>query len=167
MRLFNLFKKSDSRKENVDEYLRGVEIIDVIGPSDNPVITISGIKKRSPANIFFKDFARSAPRRIDSFIKDSDSIFWIFDGFFVLEVYASDDDKKLFVVMTFTASEFESVGHDGLDELLLTKEVPLRILRLKEELSVPTVELKVFMEAWNLLVQNQDKIISILQKKYQ
>lgn len=100
MGLFGFRKGKPLIQQAFDDFFGDMEIVDVIGASDIPIVRINGnAERRMPGDMFFHDYARLPPHRIDSFTKDIDTIFWIFDTFCVFELNASDDRAKQFMVL--------------------------------------------------------------------
>lgn len=167
MGLFDFFKRKNPIQEYLDSFVKNIEIIDVVAATDIPIATFNGSEQRRvPADIFFKGASRIPPHRIDSFIKDSDVVFWIFDTFFVLELNAKKDDNRQFVVIGLKTTQH---GHDEKDPLmdrLDAMESSIKILGLKEQLRNPVMEVAMFKEIWDFFVKHHDEAISLLQRKY-
>ena len=92
-----------AKKTNVqsvlDDFFRDIRVVEVIAALDIPAIKIEGIERRPMANIYFRKYTNVTPFRIDSLTKEIDIIFWIFDTFCVVEINASKDFSKQFVVL--------------------------------------------------------------------
>lgn len=167
MALFDFFKKRDSIQDYLDSFFKNMVIIDVIAWWDIPVMNIDGIERRPNADIFFQKFSR-INHRIDSFISGRDDIFWIFETFFVLELYASNDEEKQFVVIELQNPEqgYKDKDRNELKNRLDAMESSIRILGLIQQLDIPTMEITVFKEAWDFFIRNQKHHIELLTKKY-
>lgn len=96
MSLLGFLKKKTTPTQRHEDFFEDMKIVDVIAAQDIPIVNLNGIKQRSCADIYFEDYAKQwPPYRINSPIKDIDSIFWIFDTFCVLEVNASVQVKDI------------------------------------------------------------------------
>ena len=83
----------------LDDFFRDIRVVQVIAAVDIPAIKIEGTERRPMANIYFRKYSNETPFRIDSLTKEVDIIFWIFDTFCVVEINASKDFSKQFVVL--------------------------------------------------------------------
>lgn len=167
MGLFDFFKRANPMQDYLDGFFKNIVIVDVVIASDIPMLRINGSEpQRVSADIFFRDYARMPPTRIDSFSTDADAIFWIFDTFFVFELDATKEDTRQFFVMELVNSQNNAIGHRELRDMLNATESSFKMLNLKEQLRTPTMEFLVFKEAWNFFAENHDKAIAILEKKY-
>lgn len=92
-----------TKKTNVqsllDDFFRDIRVVQVIAAVDISAIKIEGTERRPMANIYFRKYSNETPFRIDSLTKEVDIIFWIFDTFCVVEINASKDFSKQFVVL--------------------------------------------------------------------
>lgn len=151
----------------MDGFFKNMVIVDVVIASDIPIVSINGNEpRRAHADIFFSDYARMQPNRIDSFSPDADAIFWIFDTFFVFELDATKEDTRQFFVMKLVNSQNDAIEHREIENRLNAMESSFKIQNLKEQLRIPTMELIVFKEAWDFFAKNHDKAIAILKNKY-
>lgn len=167
MGLFDLFKRKNPLQDYLDGFFKNMVIVDVIAASDIPLLRINGNEpRRAHADDFFHEYARISPGRVNSFSQDIDAIFWIFDTFFVLEINATNEDTRQFIVLQLSDSKDNAVGHKGLEDRLNAMEWSFKILGLKEQLRNPMMEPVLFKEAWDLFVKNHSTAISILQYKY-
>ena len=141
-----------------------MEIVDVIAAQDIPIINVDGNKQRSSADIYFKDYAKCwAPYRINSPIKDIDSIFWIFDTLCVLEINASDDRAKQFMVL-----QKSSNSTNELEELAGAQLSLLKMIRIREMIAEmgKTFEMLLFRGALIFHQKYQEQAIRIIKHKY-
>ena len=164
MGLFDFFKKKPTIQEYLDGFFKNMAIVDVIAASDIPIISINGIKRRSPADYFFEDYAKHGhPYRIDSFNKDIDTIFWIFDAFCVLEINASDDRAKQFMVLQHTSEKM-----DELAELVGAQINSIKMLNIKGMLFEMrgVFDPLMFKKSCEFHLKHQDQAISIIKSKY-
>jgi len=167
MGFFDLFKRKNPLQDYLDGFFKNMVIVDVVAASDIPLLRIDGNEpRRAHANSFFHEYARFSPVRINSFSQDIDAIFWIFDTFFVLEINATNEDLRQFIVLQLSDSKGNAVGHKGLEDRLNAMEWSFKILGLKEQLLNPMMELVLFKEAWDFFIKNHSKAIAIVQHKY-
>ncbi len=167
MGIFDFFKRKNPLQDYLDGFFKNMVIVDVVIASDIPLISMNGNEpRRAHADIFFRDYARISPDRVNSFSPDIDAIFWIFDTFFILEIDATKEDTRQFFVMQLTNSKDNSVGHKGLGDRLNAMEWSFKILGLREQLHNPMMDLVVFKEAWDFFAKNHNKAIEILKRKY-
>jgi hypothetical protein len=132
----------------LDNFFRDIRVVEVIAALDIPTIKINGTEQRPRANIYFRKYTNKTPFRIDSLTKEVDTIFWIFDTFCVVEINASNDSSKQFVVLKHINKEA-----DKSLTLLTERVLPHKFQLLKEailEMKEP-FENMVFEEAVNSL----------------
>lgn len=167
MGIFNLFKRKNPLQDYLDGLFKNMIIVDVVAASDIPLLRINGNEpRRAHADMFFHEYARINPVRINSFSQDIDAIFWIFDTFFALEINATNEDSRQFIVLQLSGSKNSAVGHKGLEGQLDAMEWSLKILGLKEQLLNPMMELIIFKQVWDFFIKNHSKAIAIVQHKY-
>lgn len=154
-------KKSDVQTI-LDDFFRDIRVVEVIAALDIPTIKIDGTEQRPRANIYFRKYTNTTPFRIDSFTKEVDTIFWIFDTFCVVEINASDDFSKQFVVLKHINKETDDSLNLLTDRALSYKFVSLKetILEKKEPF-----ENMVFEEAVNSLDKHEPTLQSRLLKQ--
>lgn len=92
----------------LDDFFRDIRVVEVIAALDIPTIKIDGRERRPRANIYFRKYTNATPFRIDSLTKEIDTIFWIFDTFCVIEINASNDFSKQFVVLKHINKEVDN-----------------------------------------------------------
>ena len=152
----NLTAHKIAQKANVktilDDFFRDIRVVGVIAALDIPTIKNGDTEQRSKADIYFRKYTDATPFRIDSFTKEIDTIFWIFDTFCVIEINASDDLSKQFVVLKHINKETGNFLNLSTDRALSHKFLSLKetILEMKEPF-----ENMVFEEAVNSLDKHE------------
>ena len=156
---------SQSIQDYMDSFFRNMEITDVIALEDIPILNINGILQQPSAIHFFKSDSGIPPTSINSYDKDFDAIFWIFDTFFVLELGAKTKDSKLFYLA-------QLIGYNDVNEKEPMKyridsmKLMLKIQGLKSSASEPCMAMVIFREASIFFQQNSEYCMNIFKKKY-
>lgn len=114
MGLFDFFKRTDPIQEYMDGFFKHMAIIDFFAGTDIPIININGNDQRPHADIFFRNTVPSPPNRGNGSDEGLDAIFWIFDSFVVLELGATDEDARQFVVIKLVNLKQGNTEHNAL-----------------------------------------------------
>ena len=165
MGLFDHFERTNPIQAYMDGFFGNMAIVDVVACSDIQIMKINGYEQWPHADTFFSDHATTSPTRINSFDQALDAIFWIFDTFLVLELGAKSDTRQ-FIVMQPVNLQHSYNGRDGFKDSMDAMESAIKILGLKEQLNDPMMELIVFKEVIDFLVDNTEQVVAILKKKY-